>query len=386
VSRFLFHSLPLTGHVYPMSAVARRLADRGHEVAWSGSEAFLRPLLGPEVEVFPTGTRLYRGARRDQGLTAAKSRWQGYVVPVTKFTLAAVTGAAEKYQPDVLVVDQHATAGALVAHRLGLPWATMAPTTMEFGRPYRHLPTVEAWLQGLLRGMWTAAGLPGEPPHDLRFSPHLTISFTSEALAGPAPAGVVMVGPALGHRPTVADFPWDQLDPLRRKVLVTAGTLAEDLSESFYRRAAEALRPLADRVQAIVLAPEIPEVPPGSIAVPQVPMLDLMPHLDAAVTHGGLNTVCEALSEGVPLVVAPIKSDQPVNAAHVAAAGVGIRVKFHRVRPDELRQAVLTVLDDPSYRAAALRIAASFREAGGADAAADRLEQLVRSAVGGRVP
>ncbi len=107
-------------------------------------------------------------------------------------------------------------------------------------------------------------------------------------------------------------------------------------------------------------------------------MLDLLPHMHAVVGHGGLNTVCEALSEGVPLILAPIKGDQPINATQVEAAGAGIRVRFGRVKPEELRAAVLAVLEDPSYRAAADRIRTSFREAGGAEAAAGHLEALAR--------
>jgi zeaxanthin glucosyltransferase len=378
VNRFLVHSLPLAGHVYPIAAVAETLVRRGHEVAWAGSEAYLRPVLGPAAEIFPTGTRLYRGAVRERGMTATKSRWQGYIVPVTRFTLGAVDRAVEDFRPDALVVDQHAIAGALVAHRRGVPWATLAPTTMELGRPYRALPRVEAWINDQLRSLWTGAGLSGDPTHDLRFSPHRVIGFTGEALAGPPPPGVELVGPALGARVPDEQFPWHRLDPDRRRVLVSVGTLAMDVAEGFLARIARALAPVADGVQAVFVAPPaaVPQPPPGALVVERVPMLELLPRLDAVVTHGGLNTVCESLAHGVPLVVAPIKGDQPINAAQVAAAGAGVRVRFHRAGPDELRAAVIAVLDDPAYRIAAKGIAASFSVAGGAAAAAGLLERL----------
>jgi len=47
-----------------------------------------------------------------------------------------------------------------------------------------------------------------------------------------------------------------------------------------------------------------------------------------------------------------------------------VRVKFGRVSAEELREAILVVLDDPSYAAGAARIRASFEAAGGAQAAA----------------
>lgn len=377
MSRFLVHSLPLAGHANAIAAVASALADRGHEVAWVGPESFLRPLVGPDTTVYPTGMRLYRGAMRDNGLTSVKSRWQGYVTPVTKFMLPTVEAAIRAYQPDLLLVDQHAIAGAIAAHRQKTPWITLAPTSMELGDPYRGLPTVKAWIDDQITGMWAEAGLPGFPPHDLRFSPHGVFAFTCPMLAGPPPPGVEMVGAALARRAAV-DFPWDQLDPARKHLLVTVGTISMDMSEDFFGRITAALRPLADRVQPILVASPavIPDPPAGAIIVPQVPMLDLMPRLDAVLTHGGLNTVCEALSHGLPLVVAPIKSDQPINAMQVAAAGAGIRVKFHRASSDQLRAAISAVLDEPSYRAAAERVREDLRAAGGAEAAAARLAEI----------
>lgn len=391
MSRFLFVTLPLMGHAHAIAAVAAQLEARGHEVTWAGSERFLRPLVGPHARVHPIPLRAHRGGQGELGMAAVKSRWAGYIVPHARTALRGIDQAAEAFRPDVLAVDQHAVAGALIAHRRGLPWAGLAPTTMELTRPYRALPKVESWILGLLDGLWTQAGLPGLPPHDLRFSPHLLIAFTGTALVGARTAdelpwlrNAAFVGPALGQRAPDDTFPWQWLDPGREHVLVTMGTLSMDLAESFYRRITQALEPLGDRLQAVVVAPQyaIPEPPEHVLVVRQAPMLDLMPRLDAVVSHGGLNTVCEALAHALPLVIAPIKGDQPINAAQVAAAGAGVRVRFARSRPQELREALVTVLDDASYRAAARRVRDSFRAAGGAAAAAGLLESLAAAGRG----
>ena len=97
------------------------------------------------------------------------------------------------------------------------------------------------------------------------------------------------------------------------------------------------------------------------------------------VTHGGHNTVCEALAHGLPLVVAPIRDDQPIIAEQVVAAGAGVRVKFGRVSTEGLRAAIDRVLTDPDLRAG--RGARSRRRSpppAGRRTAADRLEALVR--------
>jgi UDP:flavonoid glycosyltransferase YjiC (YdhE family) len=56
--------------------------------------------------------------------------------------------------------------------------------------------------------------------------------------------------------------------------------------------------------------------------------------------------------------------------------GAGARVHFGRVDVTQLRHAITTVLDNPSYQAAARRVRSSFAAAGGAAAAADHLEKL----------
>ncbi|GAA1742948.1 glycosyltransferase [Luedemannella helvata] len=383
-------SLPLSGHVNPIAAVADELRARGHEVAWAGSESFLRPALGPDATIYPIPLRLHRG-QGDLGIAAIRSRWAGYVVPHAKYTLDAIDAAVRDFAPDAIGVDQHAVAGALVANRHNLPWASLAPTSMELGRPYRTaLPAVEAWIQQHLAGLWRHAGLPGQPPYDLRFSPYLVIAFTTAALARPdlpehSGRALALVGPAVGARRAGPDFPVERLDPGRRTVLVTVGTLAMDHAAVFYQRMVAALAPLGERLQAIVVTPDgtLPgDVPAHVMPTPRVALPRLLPHVDAVVSHGGLNTVCETLHHGIPLLVAPVKDDQGINAAQVEAAGAGRRVSFFRARPDALRAALLDVLDRPAYRAAAARVGASFEAAGGAVAAAGHLATL--AAAGGR--
>jgi UDP:flavonoid glycosyltransferase YjiC (YdhE family) len=376
VSRFLFVVPPLAGHAYPAAAVAAALRAGGHDVAWVGSESYLRPLVGEQTTVYPTGLRPYRG-QQDRGARAMKSLWEGFVVPFARAVRPAVERAVEAYRPDVLVADQHALAGAAVAHQRGLRWATLCPQAMELTRPFQDRPKIEAWIRGQI-----AALAPGVEI-DLRFSPYLVVAFTGPPLTGPAqrfPDHFALVGPAVGDRPPVPGFPWPALDPARRLLLVTMGTLAQDLAVDFYGRMVEALRPLGGRLQAIVVAPAgaVPDPPDHLLVLPRAPVPQLLPRLAAVVCHAGLNTTCEALAQRVPLVLAPIKHDQPIIASQVVSAGAGIRVRFGRATPERLRAAVTGLLDDPSYRAAAARVAGWFAAAGGAPAAADRLARLAR--------
>jgi MGT family glycosyltransferase len=367
---------PLAGHVLPALALADELRSRGHEVAWAGPGPGLRALIGEREPVLSTGSRLFR-PQGGSGDAAIRSLWEGFVVPYARFTRKALAGVVEQWRPDVLLVDQHTPAGALVARRAGLPWVSLAPSALELVE--RLAPDQADWRDGLLRELWQGAGLPAEEYADPRFSPALVLAFTSRALLGEValPAQTALVGPLLGRRPVPQPFPWERLDPARTPVLVSLGTLAADVAGDFHRRVAEALAPLADRVQGIVAgAPG--ELPGHVLAVDRVPTLELLrrTRLGAVVCHGGMNTVCEALAHGVPVVAAPIRHDQPVTAAQLVAAGAGRRVDFAAASPAELREALTAVLEQPGYRTAATALAEDFRAAGGAPQAAHRIEEV----------
>jgi MGT family glycosyltransferase len=378
--RYLFVVPPLTGHVNPTIAVAEELLRRGHRVAWAGPEVQVRRRLPGWAEVFatddaPAGADRWLTARGAAGL---KYLWEDYLVPLARAMVSGVGDAVDAYAPDVLVVDQHAVAGAVVARAAGVRWATSASNTVEFVDPYRTVPKVGAWISRLLADF---AAEHGQTGGDLRCSEQLVLIFSTPELAGPACGASdrwAFVGPALGGRPAQVDFPWPELAPDRARVLVSVGTLNAGLAAGFYRTVAEAFRSLDDRLQAILIAPPamLPDPPANVLVRASVPQLALLPHVNAVVCHGGHNTICEALAYGLPVVVAPIRHDGPINADQVVNARAGIRTRFARLTPGELSSAVIRVLDDPDFCAAARRIRDSFRAAGGARAAADRLAEL----------
>ncbi|PJN29607.1 glycosyltransferase [Kitasatospora sp. CB02891] len=383
MSRFLMAVPPLAGHANPAAGIADELVARGHEVAWTGTETMLRPLLGPDARVFGTGNRMFR-AMGGHGLASLRSLWEGFVVPYARFTLKPLDAVVREFRPDALLVDQHTPAGALVAHRYGLPWATLAPGAMELGRPYRHLPQVEAWTAGLLAGLWERAQLPAGEFADPRLSPHLVLATTGRALLGDLPTlpQLALVGPVLTERPADPAFPWERLEPGRRTVLVTMGTMSDVVGADFLHRTVEALALLGGDVRAVIAAPRgaLPAALPDSVTVvDRAPILELLSggHLDAVLCHGGMNTVVESLAHGVPVLAAPIRNDQPFVAQRVVEAGAGLRVPFARVSPPVIAERLRRVLDEPSHRTAAELIGRHLLSGGGASTAADRMEALV---------
>ncbi|MFJ8440719.1 glycosyltransferase [Kitasatospora griseola] len=378
--RLLIVAPPLAGHLLPARALALAWAARGHRVAWVGPESALRPALGPDAVVHPTGARLFR-EQAVGGAAAVRSLWDGFVVPHTRFTLGAVRRAVEQWRPDVVLVDQHSPAGALAAHGAGVRWASFAPSSLEIGDPPFGDGELASWRDGVLHGLWERAGLPAAEFTDPRFSPGLVIAPTCRELAGldRVPAEYALVGPLLADRPE-PPFPWERLAPGRRRVLVTMGTLSAEVVGDFLHRTAAALAELPD-VQAVVAGPADAGLPPGAVVCDRVPVLELLERgaVDAVLCHGGMNTAVESLVHGRPLVVAPIRHDQPVTAGRLAALGAAVRVDFATATPGELRAALRSVLDDPSFRTAAQLLGRQLVAGGGTVAAVERLERFARA-------
>jgi UDP:flavonoid glycosyltransferase YjiC (YdhE family) len=62
------------------------------------------------------------------------------------------------------------------------------------------------------------------------------------------------------------------------------------------------------------------------------------------VTHGGNNSVTEAIGSGVPLVVLPFSTDQFAGAAAVERSGFGVALDPNAASVDELGSALMQVL------------------------------------------
>lgn len=81
----------------------------------------------------------------------------------------------------------------------------------------------------------------------------------------------------------------------------------------------------------------------------RVPQLEVLQRADIFITHGGMNSVNEAIYFGVPIIVLPIGNDQPTVAKQVQACGLGRELAIRSIDSAHLQEAVEDVLSNPSY-------------------------------------
>ena len=88
------------------------------------------------------------------------------------------------------------------------------------------------------------------------------------------------------------------------------------------------------------------KLPENFIVKNQIPQVSVLKQARAFITHGGMNSVSEAMVHGVPMVVIPFVSDQPVNARQVEKMGLGKVLEYKTITANTLRDAAFAVMED----------------------------------------
>jgi MGT family glycosyltransferase len=215
----------------------------------------------------------------------------------------------------------------------------------------------------------------------------LFLQFTGGAFEFPRsdmPDTIRLVGPVL-PRPSV-NFKepvwWSDLDSGRPVVLVTQGTIANfDLNELIQ----PTLLALADEDVLVIAATGRPDtelmvVPSNARVESFVPFNRLLPKVDVLVTNGGYGAVHQALSLGVPIVIAGETEDKALISARVDWTGAGISLGTQDPTEEQIRSAVRAVLADRRYRERAQSIQQNFKEYDAPDAITQAVGSLIEQA------
>jgi zeaxanthin glucosyltransferase len=384
----LFVTLPERGHFHPLLGPAAEIARRGHRVAFHAARDISAPLARIGFEQLHAG-EVPPPAEDNRGAALAElvrdaPRLRAWIkallldeVPAAVERLARVVAA---FQPRLIVADPMAYEAPIVAARAGVPWAALSSSLNPVvpDALASELLATNAWLAADRDALFARHGLSARFRVCDCLSPDLTVAFTTEALVGAPPDGVVLAGPSRprGPRGDELDFAWNRLRNDRPFVYVSLGSQVFHQPRVF-ATVIEAARgePYSLVISAGDLAASL--AAPDVIALPYAPQLALLPRAAAMITHGGANSVMEALSCGVPLLVTPICNDQPHNAHFVEQSGAGLRLDLAAASVDECRAALRALLAPGAHREAAARIATSYAARDGAVLAAERALALV---------
>ena len=382
--RFLFTTIPGSGHFHPLVTTARALQRRGHDVAFAASPTFAPAIEAAGFEAHPAGPAWLE--QLSDPVMQKILAGEFFVDLIRMGMVEGVIRAARATGADAIVRGGAELGGLVAGAIIDLPVASAAAAANKVYWPMMRPGIVRAAAEHGLDGERVAAD-------DFEV---LRIDRTPPSLETPgyvAPANEINVRPEPfdggGELPAWFDGLGER--PL---VYVTLGTVFNG-NVPLFRLIADAL---ADQPFEVVIAlgHGIPREALGEVAgnirvggyLPQARMLE---RASAVVSHGGYNTVSAALGAGLPLYLLPMGADQPFNTERCITAGAALGViqpqppgppqagppPFTPPDATVIRDGARRLLDEPAFREAARAIAAEIAAMPPAEYAAERLEAAV---------
>jgi MGT family glycosyltransferase len=384
---------PELGHVHPMLGVAQWLRRDGHTVGWLGIP-HARPSLARWFELLPLqgappppphvvgGEELARLVR-----TPALRGWiRTLLLDAVPDQIDPVRAALRRFGADAVILDPMLYQGVIACELDRTPYAAISSSlnpvtpidvTCELTRTVEELAPARA-------ALFARYGLaPSFRVCDCLSARVVTV-FATRAYVGDVelPPRTHLVGPSIA--PDGRDEPPLELPgaPERPIVYASFGSQISWQPRAF-RTLAQAVAPLGVTLVLsagdLVDSPELRDLPGDVIALRTAPQLQLLERTSVFVTHGGANSVMEAMTFGVPVVISPVCNDQFLQAWFVERAGVGIRLDVTTAPSEACRDAIASLLrpDAPARRRAA-QVSASYRGHDGARAAARLVEEAVQ--------
>jgi MGT family glycosyltransferase len=418
-----FVSMPLSGHLNPMTALGRKLKSRGNEVVFFGVpdvEPFARAAgldFVPYGEAeYPVGSieKIYGSVATLRGFDVVRHSVMNLNPDLTRVTLDCLAEKLATTGVEGLVIDTIHFFIELVPLSMSVPYihiwnvlhldfsgATqpcLFSGSLDTSAKGRNRNAANVDKMGELLGPVTAVAKSYAERAGLNIDwndPNATVSKLAVITQTPKefdfsgipwPPQFHYAGPFHDNegRRTVP-FPWERLTD-KPLVYASLGTLVNGLEE-VYKRILKAVEPLEDIQVVLSVGKNIDPknlgaIPSNTIVVRSAPQIELLKRAALCITHAGLNTTLESLAQGVPMVAIPIGYDQPGVAARIAHHGVGEFMELEDLTVEGLSRAIQRVLEDPSYRIRARHFRRVIAQTHGLDLAAGVIEQvfLTRSA------
>ncbi len=109
---------------------------------------------------------------------------------------------------------------------------------------------------------------------------------------------------------------------------------------------------------------DIEKIPHNFLVYRSVPQLSVLAQVDLLITHGGFNSISEAIINQVPMIVIPQIGDQFMNANQVKKHNMGIVNCYENINFVELEKNINEILNNSQYGKATKEIAETYLATG----------------------
>ncbi len=148
---------------------------------------------------------------------------------------------------------------------------------------------------------------------------------------------------------------WLQEPPKRRRVALTLGLSATQVYNGYNVPVGEILNALSDVDIEVVATiaeseqPKLGKVPDNARVVSFAPMQNLASTCSAIIHHAGAATLATAARYPIPHLSLHYHYDQPILAKLLTAQGAGLDIHTSEVTGENVRAAVLRLLEEPQF-------------------------------------
>jgi len=177
---------------------------------------------------------------------------------------------------------------------------------------------------------------------------------------------------------------WQKIDNSKPLLYCSLGSQPQNCvgAKRFFEVVIEAMSELPHRQMIVATGAQFyhdfQRVPANVLVMARAPQLQILERAEGMLTHGGLNTIKEAILFGTPMIVFPSFGDQPMNAARIAYHGLGLTGNMATVTPEQVRALIERVMQ-PEFRKRAVAFQQLFQEIDTAEMDVKIVEALLAS-------
>ncbi len=392
MANILMLNIPAEGHVNPSLGIAKAFADRGDSVYYLSTEKFKARLEGVGANVILHENRL-DGLHINHASSEGINNFSHFLMDTSLDILALTKELAKEVSIDFVYYDAFGP-GELVKDYLQVPGFSSSASFLIPEEYKKNLPLhpdagvsfeLDEKGNALLATMKQEFGV--TPKTMLQFMQNQgeqTMVYSSEYFQphlSEFGEGYHFIGPSFPERKGANDFPIDQLEN-EQVLFISMGTVLDHV-EGFFNMCINAFSDFQGKV--VISAgssadfTKIKEAPDHFIIRRYVPQLDVLQHTNVFLTHGGMNSVNEAIYYDVPMVVLPHDKDQPLVAARLAELQAGYPIFPPNVTIESLQHAVDQVIHNDNYQQGIQKIKESFQDCGGPNEALEIIDSHLSS-------
>jgi len=381
----LFVVIPEKGHINPYIGVAQKLQYSGHEVAFYAANDISTQLKSAGINNFLGEYTKGPPADCNRGALFAKKiqdkkrlrEWiKKLLVDDIPEQVDGLSKVVNEFQPTLIVTDPMVYQSAIVADQYKCKWVAISNSlnpVLNDGIESELLETVRI-LDHPRQALFAKYGLNISCRGCDMISPHLTIAFTTKEFIGCDVSGVELVGPSIpdGQRGDETDFNWDILCSDIPVIYMSLGSQIY-YQPSMFKTVFEAVRnkplQLVATVNELMNTDELGGIPENVILSYYTPQLELLPKIDAMITHGGANSVMEAIYHNVPMLITPICNDQFHQAYFIKKRGIGVELDLFSASSWQCWKVLERLMMPGTIRNEMDKVSASYQTNGAANAA-----------------